>query len=832
MNKKQLHHPPKILLSLDQVSKFFGPVKALEKVSFSVQAGEVHALVGENGAGKSTLMAVASGALAASEGRVSISGQEMRGDPERARELGLAIVRQEPALMPDLTVAENLYLGVPERCRPSIGGCAAWAQDLLRTWSEDVAINAHDRVATLGPEHRFIVEIVKALAAEPKVLVLDEPTEHLLADDVQRLFKRIHEVVRKGASVIYISHRIREVQQIADRLTVLRDGQGQGTYDARTMDEARIVELIVGGQLDREFPPKAAKFGGSATVLQVKQLRGAGFSDVSLQVRRGEIVGLAGISDNGQREFMRALAGIQHSSGQVTLNGKAVSLRNSSTASNAGIRYLTGDRHHEGIFADLPVRENFSVRSLGRDLTSGLLSARKEADRARQAVADFAVKTASIETPIRFLSGGNQQKLVLASVLASQPQVLLVDEPTQGVDVGARMDIYRILREVANRGVTVIVVSSDAQEVAGLCDRVLIFSRGHVVEELSGDDVVESRITAAALTSTSVRAREHSGVSGFWKWAAGDAAPIVMLAVSIAALGIFASSVNDFYLSARNMSGMLPLIATLAIVAFGQQLLMLVGGIDLSVGPLMGLIVVAQSFFLVAGASPAEQAIGWVLVLAIAVGVGFLNWLLVDPIGLHPMVATLVTYMGLQAVSLLLRPVPGGLFTDEVMDRIGFQFGFVPAIFIGVVVLGLLLEHGLFRRPWGLILRGFGSRPEAARVAGVRPRLTLLAAYVGCALLAGVAAIPLIAQVGTGDANAGINYTLASVAAVVIGGANLFGGRGSFVGALLGAMLITQVNVVTSFLGVSDAWQSYLLGAMILASVAIYSKSRQMAVAK
>ncbi len=259
---------------------------------------------------------------------------------------------------------------------------------------------------------------------------------------------------------------------------------------------------------------------------------------------------------------------------------------------------------------------------------------------------------------------------------------------------------------------------------------------------------------------------------------------------------------------------------------------MLVGGIDLSVGPLMGLIVVAQSFFLVAGASPAEQAIGWVLVLAIAVGVGFLNWLLVDPIGLHPMVATLVTYMGLQAVSLLLRPVPGGLFTDEVMDRIGFQFGFVPAIFIGVVVLGLLLEHGLFRRPWGLILRGFGSRPEAARVAGVRPRLTLLAAYVGCALLAGVAAIPLIAQVGTGDANAGINYTLASVAAVVIGGANLFGGRGSFVGALLGAMLITQVNVVTSFLGVSDAWQSYLLGAMILASVAIYSKSRQMAVAK
>jgi ribose transport system ATP-binding protein len=823
--------PASVLLSLDAVSKFFGPVIALKDVSFSVHAGEVHALVGENGAGKSTLMGVASGALAADLGRVTICGQEVRGEPDRARELGFAIVRQEPALMPDLTVAENLYLGVPERCRPSVASSVAWARDLLRTWSEDVAIDAQERVASLGPEQRFIVEIVKALAADPKVLVLDEPTEHLLADDVERLFARIRAVTGKGASVVYISHRIREVQQIADRLTVLRDGEGQGTYDARTMDEERIVELIVGGQLDREFPHKAGSASGDPVVLAVQGLRGEGFSDVSLTVRRGEIVGLAGISDNGQREFMRALAGIQHSHGAVELNGRGVSLRNSSAASSAGMRYLTGDRHREGIFAELPVRENFSVRSLTRDLSSGLVSTRKEADRARRAVADFAVKTASIETPIRSLSGGNQQKLVLASVLASEPKVLLVDEPTQGVDVGARMEIYRTLRETANRGVAVIVVSSDAQEVAGLCDRVLIFSRGHVVEQLAGADVVEARITAAALKSTSVRLREHSGIGGFWKWAAGDAAPIVMLALAIVALGLFATSVNESFLSARNLSGMLPLIATLAIVAFGQQLPLLVGGIDLSVGPLMGLIVVVQSFFLVGGASPAVQAAGWVLVFGVAILVGVLNWLLVDPLGLHPMVATLATFMGLQAVSLLLRPIPGGLIADTVLDGIGLQFGFVPLVFIAVVLVALALEHGLFRRRWGLTLRGFGSRSEAARVAGVSPHLTLLAAYVGCALFAGIAAIPLIAQVGTGDANSGTNYTLASIAAVVVGGASLFGGRGSFVGALLGAMLITQVNVVTSFLGVTDAWQSYLLGGMILASVAVYSKSRQMVVA-
>jgi ribose transport system ATP-binding protein len=221
-----------------------------------------------------------------------------------------------------------------------------------------------------------------------------------------------------------------------------------------------------------------------------------------------------------------------------------------------------------------------------------------------------------------------------------------------------------------------------------------------------------------------------------------------------------------------------------------------------------------------------------VIVFAVAVVVGVINWLLVDPFRLHPMVATLATYMALQAVSLLLRPIPGGLIADSIVDGIGTQLGFVPVIAIFAAIIALALEFGLFRTRLGLAFRGVGSRAEAARMAGVRPHLTLLTAYVGCSLLAGIAAIPMMAQVGSGDPSAGINYTLASVAAVVIGGASLFGGRGSFVGALLGALLITQVNVVTSFLDLGDSWQSYLLGGMILASVALYSKSREMAVAK
>jgi ribose transport system ATP-binding protein len=817
------------LLHIDEITKTFPGVKALDRVSFNVLAGEVHGLVGENGAGKSTLMGVASGALVADEGTVRLCGQIVAGDPEGIRELGLAIVRQEPALMADLTVAENMYLGVPKRLRPPTSQLRSWSRSLLTRWSDDVPIDPGDRVNSLGPEQRFIIEIVKALAAEPAVLVLDEPTEHLLAEDVERLFIRIRELTARGAAVIYISHRIREVQQISQRLTVLRNGQGQGTYDVGKLSEQEIVELIVGGELEREFPPKSDAVDGRV-VLDVEGLKGPGFSSIAFQVRKGEILGFAGIDGNGQREVVRALAGLERARGRVRINGRNVAFRNGAQAAYAGIRMVPGDRHREGIFAELSVRQNFSVRSILKDSFGGFVSQRSSARRATKAVREFNVKTAGIETHIRSLSGGNQQKIVIASVLEAGPSVLLVDQPTQGVDVGARAEIYKTMREVSGAGVPIVLVSSDTHEVAGVCDRVLIFSRGKVVGELSGTDVTENNITAAVLTSTTTRERRQADLPSFWKWSAGDIAPLVMLTLAIAALGIYTSAVDPRYLTTINMGGMLPLVAILALVGFGQQLIMLVGGIDLSVGPIMGFVLCLQSYFLYSDASIGTQLFGWMLVLATGPIVGFVNWLLVNTLEISPMVATLVTFMGLQAGSLMLRPVPGGLISSDVMDGIGTSIGFVPMVIIVVTVVGIALEFGLFRSLWGLTFRGYGSRPEAARVAGIRPAVTLLTAYVGCSVLATAAGMLMMGQVGTGDPSVGASYTLTSIATVVLGGGSLLGGRGSFIGTLLGAVLMTQVNVVTSFLGLSDVWQSYLLGAIILAAVTLYSKSRAMAV--
>jgi ribose transport system ATP-binding protein len=820
-----------VALSIQAVTKVFDGVKALDSVGFDVLAGEVHGLVGGNGAGKSTLMGVASGALTPELGRVAIVGRETAGNTEQARELGLAIVRQEPALMPDLTVAENLYVGVPKPLRPSLLAIAPWAETLLEEWSDDLTIRASDRVSSLGSAERFIVEIVKALATKPKVLVLDEPTEHLMKADVERLFDRIRKAVDDGCAVVYISHRIREVRAISDRVTVLRDGKCEGTYEASDLSEHDIVQLIVGGVLNREFPPKRVQLS-AVKALELTSFRGLGFSSDSLCIESGEIVGLAGIDGNGQREFMRALAGLERSRGSVQVFGKRATLRNSGSSVGAGILYLPGDRHGEGIFGDLSVRENFSVRSLCTDARRSFVGVKSERSRTLQAVEQFAVKTSSIEAPIRKLSGGNQQKLVLASVLASKPKILLVDEPTQGVDIGARVEIYKVLREAAASGIAVVVVSSDAAELAGLSDRVLIFSRGQIVAELKDTQVSENNITSAMLTATTERQRSSSGATKILRWAAGGWAPIVTIALVICALGLYTGHTNDTYMSARSVSGILALTATLAIVAYGQQALMLVGGIDLSVGPLMGLIVVIQSFFLNDGSALTHQIAGWLIVLLVAVLVGAINWVLVDPLRLHPMVATLVTYMAIGAVSLLLRPTPGGLIADSIVDSISAQVGIVPTTAVVAIVLGLLLEFALFKTSSGVAFRAVGSRLEAARMSGIRLHLTLFAAYVGCSLLAAVAAVPMMAQVGSGDPNAGVDYTLGSVAAAVIGGASLFGGRGSFVGALLGALLITQLNVVTSFLDLSDSWQSYLLGGMILIAVSFYSKCRQMAVAR
>jgi ribose transport system ATP-binding protein len=828
---------PTPVLSLAGISKSYGPVHALADVSLDVVPGRVHALLGENGAGKSTLMGVASGATRPDRGEITVAGERMGHlTADQATRLGIAIVHQHPAVLPDMTVAENIRVAVPrDRIRPG-GPSRAWMTALLARVGSSVRLG--DRVDSLSVAQKQLLEVAKAIALEPRVLILDEPTAPLGADQTDILFDQIRRATEAGAAVVYITHRLAEVRRIADDVTVLRDGRVRGAAKVADVDDGQLLRMIVGRELASAFPEKNTTAADAPVVLRVENLSGPGFQGASLEVRRGEIVGLAGIVGNGQSEFLRALAGLAKSSGSVTLDGTAMAGRELVGA----CAYMPADRHAEALMPSMSVRENAAVSALPALANAGVMSDRLEREAVGAQTRRLAVKTTSLETNVMALSGGNQQKVVMARALLKSPRMLLADEPTQGVDVGARAEIYDIMRDVAATGVPVVVVSSDAKELEGLCDRVVVFSRGHKVAELLGDDVTEDRITGTVVGATTLRAAERrretgrpgpagggsaGGVSRLRHLAKGDYAPSAVLALVIAGLGTYTYLHNDRYLAPFNVTSVLTLLTALAFISLGQAVVIMTGGIDLSLGPLSGLLVVIASFLVTGTASAGGIAAGFAVMLAVATASGLLNGLLIRFGGFTAVAASLTLYIGLQGISLLLRPFQGGYISTTVTDLITARTGYVPLAFVVVVAVAVAMELALRFTPWGRGLRAVGSHEESARRLGVRVDRTHVLAYVVAGVLTFFGALLLMAQIGVGDPTQGVTYTLSSITAVVLGGASLLGGRGSFIGTLLGAALIQQVLNATTFLGLNQSWQYFFQGFLILVAAALYTQTRR-----
>ncbi|MBK5237760.1 MAG: ATP-binding cassette domain-containing protein [Actinomycetales bacterium] len=817
-----------VVLKLSGIEKSFPGVRALKNVDLEVVAGEVHALVGENGAGKSTLMAVASGALRPDGGLVKIGGVVLSGaSPNEARSLGLGIVRQDPALLPDLTVAENMAIGAGRTRGAGLKNAPAWAQSHLDPWQ--MGIDARARISDLSVEQRYVVEIAKALALKPRILVLDEPTEHLNNEEVQRLFRRVRELTANLAAVVYISHRIPEVKQIADRITVLRDGAVRGTFQAADVSESEIIELVIGRALDTVFPPKGSVAGtiGNDEKLVVSGLSGRHFQDISLSVRAGEIVGLAGVQGNGQEEFIRALAGVEPSSGNVRIAGKTVRRGSNSAASRAGAVYVPSDRHGEGVFLPLTVGENIVMKTLHKVSTLGIIRESEIYKVSNDQIERQSIRTPSSRTEISSLSGGNQQKVVLARTLLSEPTVLLAAEPTQGVDAGARVDIYQIFRGAADNGAAVVILSSDGVELEGLCDRVLIMSRGSVIAELEGERVTEAEITRAELLSTSVRKRKDSGVSRSSQirdWLRGDHSPAAVLGVIVVALAIFVGSSNPAYFSAFSLNNILFTAAMMILIGSAQQVVVLGSGFDLSVGPLLSFLVVIASFFVIDGGN---IFIGIGLMILAALAVGFVNGYLVTRFNLSPVVVTLAIALALQGALFTMRGTPGGTITPIVTEAIFAKVGFVPIVTIVAVGIALLLEWALRRSRWGVELRAVGSRREAAERLGIKAQRVQLISYVVTSFLVMPTAVILMSQIGIGDGRPGLSFTLTSITVIVLAGASIFGGRGSFIGVIAAAVLVAQILGVPTFLGLSGAWGYWLPGVITVGAAVLYAQLRR-----
>jgi ribose transport system ATP-binding protein len=812
----------KTVMRLESVTRRYGPVVALNEVTVDFHAGLVHAIVGENGAGKSTLINIASGVVIPNNGRIIFEGETVAdASPASMRRRGVAVVHQHPAITPDLTVRENIALGL-DGSLPSRQTVDAALAEIAE---DGMGIHPDDRLADLTIAQWHVVEIAKAMLLKPKVLILDEPTEPFGKGEVERLFALLRARARQGVAIVYISHRLKEVLQIADFVTVIRDGRQISTMPREAANEAEIVAKIAGRTMDRLFPAKTPAPG--QVQLFAQALGGEGFSEVSLELRSGMIIGLAGIEGQGQRSLIRALAGLgKASAGTVFCGGKPMPSGDRSAALAGGIGFITDDRHGEGLFKGLPIAENLTVPVLGAIVRNGLLSPRRETAMAAGMVERFAVKMPGLRATPSQLSGGNQQKLLLTRELAAKPKVLLIDEPTKGVDVGARFEIYKALRKESSEGMAVLVLCSDALELQGLCDIVHVFSGGRIVAALEGDSVTETNIAAAMIGGTDGKADAVvTARSTAWhRFLKGDFVPILPVGAVTLAIMAVAAFVNPFYLTEFNLMSMAGLLAILAFVALGQASVFSVGGIDLSSGPLAGLMVVLASFFIANDGGTIAGGIA--ICLAAALAIGLLHASIILLVGLPPIVVTLATYVAIGGLSLLLRPEPAGTISFDYMDAMSAPVLFMPLGLLLALVATALLAIVFRLTKFGRRMRAWGSEPLAARRLGVSAMQVTYAAYAIGALCSGIAGLLLAAQIGTGSATTGTEYTLMGITAFVISGAKISGGRLSLLSVLIAALLVQVTLNVTTFLNIDTAWQQWLIGIAIIVGAAFFSRLR------
>lgn len=495
-----MKHPPESIVELTGISKQFGVVQALREVDFSLLAGEVHALVGENGAGKSTLVKILAGIHRPDAGVVKIGGKvvEMR-SPVQAQALGIAVVQQEPMMFPDLDVAENVFMGRHPRDR---FGRVDWKRmyrevDQLLA-SLDVSLSSHTPVQGLSVAEQQLVEIAKALSLQARVLVLDEPTAALSAHEVNELFAIVRQLRERGVAILFVSHRLEEVFSIADRLTVLRDGAHIITAPIGEMNTEDIIKHMVGRELSNLFPKGEAAIGEMA--LEVRHLTRPGvFADVSFQLRRGEILGFAGLVGAGRTEVARVLFGIDRAeSGEILLKGKKTHIRSPQQAMQNGIAYVPEDRHQQGLVMSFSIASNVTLPILQQVSRLGLIQPRREQQIAGEYSRQLQVRSTGVAQLVNALSGGNQQKVVLGKWLATNPSVLILDEPTRGIDVGAKAEVHRIISELASSGLAIILISSELPEVLAMADRVMVLHEGHVTGTFTRSEATQERVMYAA----------------------------------------------------------------------------------------------------------------------------------------------------------------------------------------------------------------------------------------------------------------------------------------------------------------------------------------------
>jgi rhamnose transport system ATP-binding protein len=492
--------PPTPVIGLEGITKQFGAVKVLRGVDLSLYPREVHALVGENGAGKSTIVKLMAGIYQPDVGTLKIDGAAIElHNPAQAQRLGIAVIHQEPTLFPDLNVAENVFMGRHPRDRFGRVDWKRMYQEVGQLLASlGVRLNVYTPVQGLSVADQQLVEIAKALSLHSRVLIMDEPTAALSAHEVHELFTIVRQLRERGVAILFVSHRLEEVFELADRVSILRDGVRVATAPIKELTTEEMIRQMVGRELETLYPKSEVEPG--EVVLDVKHLTRKGtFEDVSFQVRRGEILGFAGLVGAGRTEVARVIFGIDRAeSGEMRINGRLVQIHSPKDAMKNGIAYVPEDRHQHGLIMDFSIARNMTLPVLQQTSLFGLVNRQRERELATDYSAQLHVRSAGIDQLVKALSGGNQQKVVLAKWLITNPSVLILDEPTRGIDVGSKAEVHRIISELASRGLAIMLISSDLPEVLAMADRVLVMHEGRIAAEFTRAEVDQEKVMFAA----------------------------------------------------------------------------------------------------------------------------------------------------------------------------------------------------------------------------------------------------------------------------------------------------------------------------------------------
>ena len=811
------------VLQISNIHKTFGGVVALRGAQFAIRAGEVHGLVGENGAGKSTLINVATGLFTPDSGEMALDGKSLSlSNTREAAARGIAVVHQEADLFAQLSIAENMLLG-RGLVRHATGlvhwpGVYGEAARMVAAMGE--SFNVRDAAGGLPVARRMMAEIAAAVSEQARILFLDEPTSALTLKEIEKLFDQIRRLRDAGVAIVYVSHRIEEVLDICDRVTVMRDGETIETRAAADFTLDEVVAAMVGREVEQMFAKRPMPIGEVRLRVEDAASATGAFRDVSIAVRAGEIVGLYGFVGAGRSEFGQALFGLHPlASGAVAIDGQRARNRSPWQAVQAGLAYLPEDRLIQGVFRDHPLRANASVAQLRRLCRLGWIDGDQERELASGVIRDMNVRAESMEQPIGTLSGGNQQKVMFGRWQATGPKVLLLDEPTRGVDVGAKAEIHKLICDLAEDGAAVLLISSELPEVMAMSDRVVTLSEGRVTGNFDPKRDDEGAVAAAAVPRAVEGTAETAGkrVPALARFLQFREFGLLAFIVALS-LGMTVARPSEFA-TAENFFGVLANAALPAIMAQGAMLIICGGGIDISVGSMMGLVAAIAALAAKSGYHP-------LLCLALAVALGVLLSMLNATTALaariHPIIVTLA---GLSIYRGVMRIVTGGREVEQLPEAYRAladgQFLGLPKICFYVTAVTLVTHVFLRYTLWGRRLLAVGNSENAARLIGLsKTRLTLMAfAYSGA--LIGLTAVLSPAYFGKVQANTGAGMELKAIAAAVIGGTNILGGRGSALGTLLGAFLVALLYNILILLEASSYWQNIFVGGLILLAVIV-----------